>query len=911
MFRALLLLLPASHRGRYRVDLEAAFRACVERERQRLGRAGPLYAWSRLIIDSIAAGVALRLDERRATRLDHLAVPERSRQENFMNRLIQDIIYGARIVRRAPVFSAVVILTLALAIAATTSVFGVLDAVLLRRLPFRDADRLVILYQGIGQAIEGPVGFSPPDYLAMVDRATSYESIAAFQNREYELSGVDVPERIMAARALASLFDVLGIAPALGAAYTRDDDEGRRPVAVISDALWRRKFSQDPAVIGRAVVLDRQPYTIVGVMPRDFVFPRRGPLMNSTPADVYLPISFTPGERVAFGSMYNKSVIARLKPGVTVTQADAEAKGLVTSNAKQLYPAPLAGLASALTATATPLRDEIAGSSKPILLVTFGAVAFVLLIACVDIAGLMLTRAFARRREIAVRIAVGAGRGGIIRQLLVESALLAVAGGALGLVLTWWLSRTIGSLAPPALAGLTDISINTRVLLFSLAVSLVTALLCGLIPAIEISRPGAGDALKEGGRAETPGVRQRRIFSVLVTTQIAIAVVLLIGGGLLFRSLSRLMSVDPGFRAERVLTLGTSLPVAGYRRGADVRAFYTRLIDEVRRIPGISSSGASTDLPLSVRERRAFTIENEPEAAKSLPHSVAAQWIIGDYFEAMGIPLKRGRFLSEQDREGAELAVVINETLARRYWGSADPVGQLIAWGGPAEHGPWMRIVGVVGDVKQGPLNTETVPHTYIAWQQVPNGVLGENIVGQMRSMRLAMRSEIDPASMISAARQTIRGLDPALPITAVQTMEEVVQASTAGQRFNTVLIGSFALLALLLSTIGIAGVLATSVSGRTRELGVRLALGAQPQSLVRMVVREGMTLAAFGLLVGLPAAWALSRVMSALLFEVSPRDPMTFAAVAAVLAIGSLLACWIPAWRAARISPLAALRQE
>jgi predicted permease len=342
-----------------------------------------------------------------------------------------------------------------------------------------------------------------------------------------------------------------------------------------------------------------------------------------------------------------------------------------------------------------------------------------------------------------------------------------------------------------------------------------------------------------------------------------------------------------------------------------VRLFYTRLIDEAHRIPGISASGATTDLPLNVRERRAFTIENEPEAAKSLPHSVAAEWILGSYFEAMGIPLKRGRFISAQDREGAEAVAVINETLARKYWGSADPVGQRIAWGGPTEHGPWMRIVGVVGDVKQGPLNTETVPHTYIAWQQVPDQVLGENIVGMMRSMRLAMRSEIDPASMISAARKTIRALDPALPITAVQTMEEVVQASTAAQRFNTLLIGSFGLLALLLSTIGIAGVLATSVSGRTRELGVRLALGAQPQSLVRMVVREGMMLAAFGLLVGLPAAWVLSRGMSTLLFEVSPRDPVTFGAVAAVLAIGSLLACWIPAWRAARISPLAALRTE
>ena len=812
-----------------------------------------------------------------------------------MSRLLQDVIYGARIVRRAPVFSAVVILTLGLAIAATTSVFGVLDAVLLRPLPYRHAERLVIVYQGIPQAIAHPIGFSPPDYLAMRDRAAAFESVAAFRNREYELSGVDSPERIIVARASASLFEVLGVLPALGTAYTREDDESAKPVAVISDGLWRRKFSQDPGVIGRAIVLDRQTYTIVGVMPRDFVFPRRGPINNNTPADVYLPISFTPFERGAFGSMYNNSVIARLRPGVTATQADAEVKALVRSNALQLYPASLADLVNALTATATSFREEMTGQTKTFLLVTFGAVGFVLLIACVDIAGLMLTRAFTRRREIAVRVAVGAGRGRIIRQLLVESALLAVAGGALGVLLTWVLSRTIGSVSPPALAGLTEITIEARVLAFSAGISLLTALLCGLIPAVEISRPGAGDALKEGGRTDTPGVRQRRLFAVLVTTQVAIAVVLLIGGGLLIRSLSRLMSVDPGFRGDRVLTMGTSLPVAGYRTGSDVRAFYTRLLDELQRIPGISAAGASTDLPLSVRERRAFAIENEPEAARALPHAVAAEWIVGAYFEAMGIPLKRGRFLSPQDREGAERIVVINETLARLYWGDADPVGQRIAWGGRAEHGPWMRIVGVVGDVKQGPLNTETVPQTYIPWLQVPDQMLGENVVGQMRSMRLLIRSE----------------LDPALPVTAVQTMEEVVRASTASQRFNTMLIGGFALLALLLSTIGIAGVLATSVSGRTRELGVRLALGAQPGSLVRMVVREGMTLAVLGLLVGLPAAWILSRVMSTMLFEVSPRDPFTFAAVAVVLASGSLLACWIPAWRAARINPLTALRQE
>ena len=906
LLQLLLRFYPAPYRQRHRHELEAAVLACVERERGRGGRIGAIYAWSRLAIDSLAAGVALRLERR-----SRPGPSKPASRENSMSRFIQDVTYGARVVRRAPVSSAVVVLTLALAIAATTSVFGVLDAVLLRPLPYRDAGRLVILYQSVAKAFAAPVGFSPPDYLAMRDRASAFEAVAVFRNREYELSGVDTPERLIAVRASASLFEVLGVQPALGTGYTREDDEGGKPVAVISDALWRRKFSQDLGVIGRAIVLDRQPYTIVGVMPRAVVFPHPGPRMNKTPADVYLPISFTPGERVAFGSMYNSSVIARLKPGVTVSQADAEVDALVRSNAVALYPAPLADLAAALSARAIPLRQEITGRTKTALLVTFGAVGFVLLIACADIAGLMLTRAFARRREIAVRVAVGAGRARIVRQLLVESALLAVAGGALGVFLTWLLSRTVGSVVPPVFAGLAAITIDARVLAFSAGISLLTALLCGLLPALEISRPGAGDALKEGGRTETGGVRQRRIFAVLVTTQIAIAVVLLIGGGLLLRSLTRLMSVDPGFRGDQVLTMATSLPASGYRTGADVRAFYMRLLDEMTRLPGTTAAGASTDLPLNVRERRAFAIENEPDMARALPHAVAAEWVLGAYFEGIGSPLKRGRFLGAQDHQAAEPAVVINETMARTFWGDTDPVGQRIAWGNRIQHGRWMRIVGVVGDVKQGPLSTETVPQTYTPWLQVPDQMLGENVVGQMRSMRLVIRSELDPASLTSTVRQQIRALDPALPIAAVQTMAEVVRASTVTERFNAMMIGAFALLALLLSTLGVAGVLATSVSGRTRELGVRLALGALPESLVRMVVREGMTLAAFGLAIGLPAAWLLSRVLSTMLFEVSPRDPVTFAAVAAVLACACLLGCWIPAWRAARTNPLVALRQE
>jgi predicted permease len=390
-----------------------------------------------------------------------------------------------------------------------------------------------------------------------------------------------------------------------------------------------------------------------------------------------------------------------------------------------------------------------------------------------------------------------------------------------------------------------------------------------------------------------------------------VAVVLLVGGGLLLRSFWRLMSVDPGFRADHVLTLGASLPVRAYPRASDVRTFYTRLLDEIARLPGVSAAGASTELPLAVRERRGFAIETESAATRELSHAVASEWVVGRYFESLGIPLKRGRFFTDQDDASGEPVTIINETMARHFWGEADPIGKRIAWGGNTNHGPWMRIVGVVGDIKQGPLNTETVSQNYTPWLQVPDSMVAENIVGQMRSLRIAIRTEGDPAALASSVRQQVRALDPALPVSAVRTMDDVVRTSAAVQRFNAMLVGFFALLALLLAAIGVGGLLATSVTRRAQELGIRLALGAQPGTLVSMVVRDGMLLGAVGLAGGMTIAWILSRVLSALLFEVSPRDPMTFGGVAALLAVVVLIASAIPAWRATRVDPLIVLRNE
>ena len=912
--RLLLVVYPRQIRERHTAELEMAFASCVERERRRLGRAGVAFAWFRIVLDSIASGAAMRLDARRARRIAAIHMQQhRLSRETAMNRVWQDLKYAGRGMRRAPAYSATVVLTLALAIGATTAVFSVVNAVLLRSLPYREPNRLVMVYQGIPKAIPTPIGFSPPDYVAFAERAAFFESIAAFRNRDYELSGVEPPERITAARVSASLFATLGVVPAIGNTFSREDDEGAKPVAIISDGLWARKFNRDPAILGRALTLDRQPYTIVGVMPRSFSFPNRGPHMNNMPADVYVPISFTRGERRAFGSMYNSSVVARLKPGVTAAQANADAAALVRANAAELYPASLSGLAGALIATAVPLQDEIVGRTRTLLLIAFAAVGFVLLIACADIASLMLTRAVSRQREMAVRAALGAGRWRIVRQLLAESGLMAVCGGVLGLLMAWWFARLLISLAPSTLPRMDEIGIDGRILAFTTGVSLLAALLCGVLPALELSRPDSSDTLKEGGRTGTAGRRQRAIFNTLVTAQVALAVVLLVGGGLLARSFSRLLSVDPGYRAERVLTLGTSLPASGYRTGPDVRAFYTRLLDAVvNNVAGVSAAGTSTDLPLGVRERRAFTIEQESASTRELSHAVACEWVMGQYLEALGIPLTRGRTFTAQDGAASEPVVIINETMARSFWADRDPIGQRLAWGGPAQHGPWMRIVGVVGDVKQGALSVETVPQTYVPWLQVSDAMLGDNIVGMMRSLKLAIRTDIRPEAIASSVRQQIRSLDPALPVTAVQTMDDVLRTSTAPQRFNTMLVGSFALLALLLAAIGIGGVLATSVSRRTQELGVRLALGAQPSTVMRMVVRQGMVPALLGLGIGLFAAARLvTRVMSSLLFDVRPFDPVTFAGVAALLLAVALTACVVPALRATRVDPMVALRRE
>ena len=824
-----------------------------------------------------------------------------------MQSLLYDVRHAFRMLRRAPLFSVLVIGTLALAIGANTAIFSVVNAVLLRSLPYAQPQRLVMLYEGIGSM--PPFGFSAPDLMAFRERARSYDGLAAFRSVEFELSGVDQPERVPAAKISASLLEVLGVAPALGRAFMEAEDTGRQPVAILSDALWRRKFGADPSIVGRAVSLDRRSYTVVGVMPPRFTFPNRGPHLNNIPADLYVPISFSNAELGGFGMMFNNSVVARLKAGVTPQQAGAEAAAVAKQILADVYPPLLRDNGfPPLTATVTPMQEEVVGNIRRLLVVLLAAVGVLLLIACADIACLMLTRAAARGREMAIRTALGAGRGRVMRLILVETGVLAVAGGASGLALAWWLTRALLTSLSDGLPRSQEIGLDGRVLAFTAAASIAAALVCGLLPAFESSRHDSSGALKEGGRSATAGVRQRRIFSVLVAAQFACAVVLLAAGALLIRSFVRLIAIDPGFQSGQVISASTSLPASSYPTGASLRTFYATLIERVAAMPGVTAAGAATDLPLTVRERRAFSIEN-PSPAAAPPRVVANDWVTGQYFEALGARVMRGRALGPSDTQTSELVVVINETLAKLYFPGEDPVNRRLKWGGANSQAPWMRIVGVIGDVKQAGLARPTEVQTWQPWSQVPDGVLATNPTGIFRSLKLMVRSSVPPTSLVSGIRAEVRRLDPALPLTGVLTLDEIVGASAAPQRFNAALLGGFAGIALLLAAVGIGGVLAISVSRRRQEIGIRLALGADGSDVVRMVIRQGMTLVVAGLAIGLPAAFAATRLLRTLLFDTAPHDAISFGAATAILCLVALAACAVPALRASRVNPMTALR--
>ena len=819
----------------------------------------------------------------------------------WLDQLWQDIRYGARQLRKNPGFAVIAMLTLALGIGANSAVFSMVNGILLEQLPYRDPQQLVLLSEQLPNA-PGKFGVSPPDFEFIRSNAQTFSEMAAYRTVSYELSGIGASQRLTGARVSPELFSLLGVSPVLGSTLTQNDDRQQSRVAVITEGLWSRAFGRDPSMVGHAILLDRQPYTVVGIMGRAFVFPPRGAELNGEPADVFTPIAFSPAERRGFGMFYNNTVVARLKPSATTERGRTEMAGLLKS-LRSIYPPILAPFISGLSVPITPFNEELVGRSRRLLLVLMATVAVVLLIACADVANLILTRSSSHQRDIAIRLSLGAGPLRLVRQLLTEAVLLAAGAGALGLLLGRFSIQAFLLLAGQALPRAEFVTMNYRVVAFTVAAALLTPLLFAALPALRAAFAADAEMLKRNVTNATPTRGRFRLLAALAVSQIALALILSVGSGLLVRSFLLLSRTNPGFRSEHVVQLSATLPSGKYPVGPPMRSFYQQALEAVRRIPGVLVAGEGSDLPLSVRERRGYTPRGNTRDVPQASRLVAPTWISRGYFEALGIPLKRGRAFVDTDNRNSQLVVIVNEVLAHMLWPNADPIGNQIKWGIEASQAPWMTIVGVAGDVKQSTLDKGTMAQVYVPITQEP-------LTDFYRTVHLVVRSNRDADSLISDLRSSIRELDSDLPV-KVQTATEMVGESLKPQRFSTTLVLLFAGIALLLSTLGIYGVLANVVSQQTQEIGVRIALGATTREVIWIVLRRALTMMSIGGAIGIAGAFAATRLMSSLLYEVRPTDGPAYFSAAGALALLALTASLFPAWRATRVDPILALKVE
>jgi len=881
-FRSLLRLFPAEFRGDFGDEMTETFR---EHRQDVLARGG-IMAHLALWRDTIRGIVATAPRE-------HLDV------------LRQDVRYGLRNLRRSPGFTAVAIAALAVGIGANTAVFTIVDGVLFKALPYPHPERLVAAFETLGGLDK--MGFSPPDFETLRRHTRSFTDVAAYRNVSYELSGIGQSVRVKAAKVSPSLFAVLGAPPALGRTLTQEDDTANAAVVVLTFGTWAGVFGRDPNVIGRTVSLDRRPYTIIGVMPEPFTFPPRGSTMNGEPAALFVPMAFTPFERQAFGMMYNNTVVGRLKPGVMLDAARSEI-GVVSKRVIDAYPTELRQFSQVLQIPLGPLNEEIVGRSRSLLLLLMGAVAIVLLIACADVANLMLTRAGGRQRELAIRSAMGASPARVVRQLLTESFVLAALGAAGGLLLGYGILRVFQSLAGTTLPRTESIGFDWRVVLFTVILALATPMIFGLLPALRTAFASTLHALKDGSYS-TAGMGRQRLLRTLVVVQFALALILSVAAGLFVRSFLRVLATDPGFRVDHVVHTMATLPTGRYSNGQMVKTFYAQAVEAAQQIPGVAVAGASTDRPLDIRERRAFTPDQSARPGPSHARVVAATWTVGRYFEALGIPLKRGRFFTDTDGKSGQPVVIISEILARDVWGDADPIGRQIKWGIEVSRAPWMTIVGVVGDIKQGPLDAETFPLVYEPlWQEVSDEMRGV-ILPFYSDVNLVTRATGSVEPTMSALRTLLQRADPALPVPKIEEVADIVNDSVRPRRFSMSVIAAFAIVALALAAMGIYGVLANVVLEQTREIGLRLALGATSRDVLWMVFKRALVMAAAGVAIGTAGALAITRVLSGLLYQIRPTDAVTFLGAALLLGVLAALASLIPAWRASRVDPLVALR--
>ncbi|HEX3236410.1 MAG TPA: ABC transporter permease [Gemmatimonadales bacterium] len=809
-----------------------------------------------------------------------------------MDTLWQDLRYALRSLAKAPGFTLVTLLTLALGIGANTAIFSVVDAVLLRALPYRNPGELVVVRETYGEGEEGSV--SGPNFLDWKSRNHSFAGVTAWRGTNPALVGAGEPEELSGAVVDADYFKVLGVTPILGRGFAPGEDRGQGSVVVLDETLWRSRFGADPGIVGRTISLSGQPYSVIGVVPPSRAYPGS--------IQVWLPLGYGQG-RSAMRDSHSYDVVARLKPGVTPAQAQKDLAALARRLEKE-FPESNTGRGVHVV----PLNEASVGAVRTALLLLTGAVALVLLIACANVANLFLARAGTRQRELAVRLALGASRWRLTRQVLVEAVTLSLAGGLLGLLLASWAIDLLLALQPRGIPRLKEVGIDGPVLGFTLLVSLGVGVAFGLFPALSMSKQDPAESFRGEGRGTSTGRHRTRFRSALVVAQVSLALVLLVGASLLIVSVRQLGDVVLGFQPRGAMTFQLNIPAAKYADANAQRTYIDRLAERLRAIPGVRETGAVFFLPLG----NGFTsgdisVEGRPAAAPGREQYAGYRIVAGNFLNALGVTLRRGRLLTPEDRAGAPLVTVVNEALARKLFPGQDPIGQRLTFGTP-DSAEWRQIVGVIADVRQNGLTTNPGPELYVpVWQLTPDFW----IIFSTIPISFVVRSDVAAETLGPAIKTAVRDVNPDQPISQLREAGELLQDATARQRFNMSLLTLFGLLAMILAAVGVYGVMAYGVSQRTRELGIRLALGARSSSVQALVLRDGLVMTLSGLGLGVLGALGLSRLLTTLLYGVSPSDPRVLGAAVLVLAVVSTIACLVPAIRATRVNPIDALRAE
>jgi putative ABC transport system permease protein len=814
-----------------------------------------------------------------------LLQPRRLEDEMF-----QDLRFGVRMLLKSPGFTSIAILTLALGVGANTAIFSVVNALMLRPLPYPDPERLLWVEEASQTRNSQPAWGG--HFLEWQEQSQTLESIAAIDGATQTLTGAGEPERVQVGKVSAGFFPMLGVHQLVrGRSFTTAEDRrGGDPVVILSNGFWQTRYNGDQEIVGKTITLNDAIFTVIGVLPANFRFFYQ--------PDVWVPLALDQQEQLAGQNRYYGSTVARLKPGVTLEQARVEMDTLA-QRYETTRPEGRPRIVESRTLLVPFHEHLLAANTRRALLVLLGAVGLILLIACANVANLLLARAVTRQKELAIRAALGASRFRLARQMLTECLLLAAAGGSAGLLLASWLTDLLGSLNSSDTIGdiarVATITIDLRVLAFGLLISVLTGLLFGLLPMLQLSHPDLNVTLKEGGRGS--GFHGRRLRSALMVSEVALAIVLLVGAGLLIRSFVKLLEVDPGYRAENLLTARIALPPR-YAENSRRVQFYEQILQRLAALPGVASVGASSHLPFTGFNMGAgLQVEGRLQQEGEEPTSALITSVNPDYFATMGIGLRAGRLINDGDTQDAPSVALLSERVAHRLFPNEDPVGKRLSVAGSAK---LTTIIGVVGDIRHQGLDRQSEGAVYVSYRQLPRP-----------GISLVLHTAGDPTSLAPALRDAVREVDPALPAYQVMTMEERLSNSVAGRRLNLLLLGGFAALALLLAGVGVYGVISYVASQRTHEVGIRIALGAQRADVLRLFIKQGMSLVLLGVGLGLMGAFALTRVMISLLFEVSPNDPLTFAGVALLLSLIAVLACYVPARRAAWIDPLVALRHE